>query len=356
MIKSAKHFFQPLALGAPPPLHTLPLRLERMVHFFAPYNAKMRAKAADLLGTVDVLLGNLEDAIPADSKDAARQGFIDFVRTHAKQAKKKSTGLWVRVNDLASPWVLQDIMDIVGEVGDYLDVIMVPKVEGPEDVAYVDRLLAQLEARHGISQPILVHVILETAQGVENITSIARSSPRLHGMSLGPADLAASRGMKTTRVGGGHPFYGVLADAEKSDATLSKPRNFVQQDPWHYTLCRMVDACMAQGLRAFYGPFGDIADSAACMAQFRNAFLLGCVGAWSLHPSQIAIAKKVFSPTVEEVQKAQRILEALPDGHGVAMVDGKMQDDATWKQASVIMALAKQISQRDPELAQGYGL
>jgi malyl-CoA/(S)-citramalyl-CoA lyase len=228
---------------------------------------------------------------------------------------------------------------------------MLPKVEGPWDIHYLDQLLAQLEARHQVRKPILIHAILETAQGVKNVNEIASASPRMHGMSLGPADLAASRGMKTTRVGGGHPSYGVLADATAN----GEPRTLFQQDLWHYTVARMVDACLASGIRPFYGPFGDFKDEAACEAQFRNAFLLGCIGAWSLHPSQIVIAKRVFSPEAKEVLFAKRILEAMPDGSGAVMLDGKMQDDATWKQATVIVDLARLVARRDPELASAYG-
>lgn len=158
--------------------------------------------------------------------------------------------------------------------------------------------------------------------------------------------------MKTTRVGGGHPGYGVLADAEAGTGQL---RPFYQQDLWHYTIAKMVDACLAHGLKAFYGPFGDFSDPAACEAQFRNAFLMGCAGAWSLHPNQITIAKHVFSPDPAEVKMAQRILEAMPDGAGAVMIDGKMQDDATWKQAKVIVDLAKLVADRDPDLAGRYG-
>jgi malyl-CoA/(S)-citramalyl-CoA lyase len=171
-------------------------------------------------------------------------------------------------------------------------------------------------------------------------------------MSLGPADLAASRGMKTTRVGGGHPAYGILADQTAAVST----RAFFQQDLWHYTLARMVDACAAHGIKAFYGPFGDFSDAAACEAQFRNAFLHGCVGAWTLHPSQIAIAKQVFSLDPKEVAFAKRILEAMPDGTGAAMIDGKMQDDATWKQAKVILDLATLVASKDPERKALYGI
>ncbi|MEC7291668.1 MAG: CoA ester lyase, partial [Pseudomonadota bacterium] len=141
----------------------------------------------------------------------------------------------------------------------------------------------------------------------------------------------------------GHPFYRVIEDPNEDGS----PRASAQQDPWHYTLGKMVDACGMAGIKPFYGPFGDIADLEACEQQFRNAFLMGCVGTWTLHPSQIEVAKRVFSPDPDEVAFARRVLEAIPDGAGVAMLDGKMQDDATWKQAKVIVDLADQIAAKD---------
>jgi malyl-CoA/(S)-citramalyl-CoA lyase len=347
-MKTPRDFYKPRALGAPLPLRERPVRPERMIHFFPPHVEKIRNKAPALAAEVDVLCGNLEDAIPIDAKEAARRGFIELVAG----ADLGDCGVWTRVNALDSPWFLDDVMEIVGAVGHRLDVVMIPKVEGPWDIHYVDQLLAQLEARHELKTPILVHALLETAQGVMNVEAIAGASPRMHGLSLGPADLAASRGMKTTRVGGGHPFYGVLADPTAEGGQ----RAFSQQDLWHYTLGKMVDACSTHGLGAFYGPFGDIKDEAGCEAQFRNAFLMGCVGAWSLAPSQIAIAKRVFSPDVDEVLFAKKILDAMPGGSGVAMIDGKMQDDATWKQAKVIVDLARLVAKKDPGLAAEYGL
>ncbi len=346
-MKSARAFYKPLAIGAPEPYRDLPVRVERMIHFVPPHLDKMRAKVPEIAKQVDVVLGNLEDAIPADQKIAARQGFIQM----ARDTDFGATGLWTRVNCLNSPWLLDDVTEIVAAVGEKLDVIMLPKVEGPWDIHYLDQLLAQLEARHGLSKPLLIHAILETAEGVKNVEAIALASPRMHGMSLGPADLAASRGMKTTRVGGGHPDYLVLADA-KGDG----PRTGFQQDLWHYTVAKMVDACLSAGIKAFYGPFGDFSDPSACEAQFRNAFLMGCVGAWSLHPSQIEIAKRVFSPDPAEVAFAKRILDAMPDGTGAVMIDGKMQDDATWKQAKVIVDLAQQMATRDASFAALYGV
>ena len=329
-----------------------PVKIERMIHFLPPQIEKMRNKVASLISQVDVILGNLEDAIPADDKIAAREGFIEMALAHDYGA----TGLWTRINSLNSPWALDDITQIVLEAGNKLDVMMLPKVEGAWDIHYLDQLLAQLEARAGIEQPIMIHAILETAQGVKNVEEIAAASPRMHGMSLGPADLAASRGMKTTRVGGGHPHYGVLADAAGNGVRDSSARAFYQQDLWHYTLGKMVDACSASGIKAFYGPFGDFSDPDACEAQFRNAFLQGCLGAWSLHPSQVDIAKRVFSPDPTEVKFALRILEAMPDGTGAVMIDGKMQDDATWKQARVIADLARLVVAKEPDMASAYGL
>jgi len=345
-MKLPRQFFKPLAIGAPAPLRELPVRLERMIHFVPPHVEKMRAKTPDLIKQVDVVLGNLEDAVPADAKEAARAGFIEM----GKAFDFGKTGLWTRINALNSPWVLDDITQIVASIGNKLDVMMLPKVDGPWDIHYLDQLLAQFEAKHAVKKPILIHAILETAEGVNNVESIASASPRMHGMSLGPADLAASRAMKTTRVGGGHPDYKVLADAREGAVRAS-----YQQDLWHYTIAKMVDACAAAGIKPFYGPFGDFSDADACEAQFRNAFLMGCAGAWSLHPSQIDIAKRVFSPDPNEVAFARKIVEAMPDGTGAVMIDGKMQDDATWKQAKVVLDLARLVAAKDPELARTYG-
>ena len=371
-MKLPRAFFKPLSLGAPDPLRELPVRLERMIHFVPPHVEKMRAKVPDLIRDVDVVLGNLEDAIPADAKEAARAGFIALAQAHDFAA----TGLWTRINALNSPWALDDITQIVAAVGAKLDVMMLPKVEGPWDIHYLDQLLAQLEARHGVKRPILIHAILETAEGVNNVEAIAAASPRMHGISLGPADLAASRAMKTTRVGGGHPEYVVLADplpdppppsgrsrpsstgygGRERQTAAAVPRLRYQQDLWHYTFAKMVDACAAAGIKPFYGPFGDFSDPEACEAQFRNAFLMGCVGAWTLHPSQVPIAKRVFSPDPAEVAFARKILAAMPDGSGAVMIDGKMQDDATWKQAKVVVDLARMVAEREPEMKEKYGV
>ena len=446
-MRSAKDFFRPLAVGAPTPLTQVPARPSRVIHFFDPSNPRMATKVPGLVGTVDVLLGNLEDAVRADRKEAARAGLVEIAKA---TDFGDTTQLWTRINSLDSPWGLDDLITLVTEIGDKLDVIMVPKVQGAEDIHYVDRLLAQLEAKAGLTRPILVHAILETARGMVNVEEICGASPRMQGLSLGPADLAADRRMKTTRVGGGHPGYlvrqdptdgdidgqrttyqqdlwhytiarmvdacamhgiypyygpfGDIADVEEicgasprmqglslgpadlaadrrmkttrvggghpgylvrqdaprvdGETQYDAERTTYQQDLWHYTIARMVDACAMHGIYPYYGPFGDISDTVGCEDQFRNAFLLGCVGAWSLHPVQIKIANRVFSPSVEDITHARRVVAALQqdggDGTGAVMLDGKMEDDASVKQCQVMARLAEELAAIDPELKQQY--
>jgi malyl-CoA/(S)-citramalyl-CoA lyase len=347
-VRSPRDFFAPLAVGAPVPLREIPAPPSRVIHFFDPGDEKMTAKVPGMVGTVDVLLGNLEDGVKAARKEAARAGLVRL----GQDVDFAPTQFWTRLNALDSPWFLDDVTTIVPAIGSKLDVVMIPKVQGAEDIHYVDRLLAQIEAKAGLTRPILVHAILETARGVANVEEICTASPRMQGLSLGPADLAASRRMKTTRVGGGHPGYVVRADPAPDDPSAARPT--IQQDLWHYTLARMVDACAAARIYPYYGPFGDIGDPVGCEDQFRAAFLLGCVGAWSLHPSQIAIAKKVFSPSAEDVAHARRVVAAMGDGTGAVMLDGRMEDDASLKQCRVLLDLAEQLAALDPELAEAY--
>ena len=349
-MRSPRDFFKPLAIGAPEPVREIPIKPSRCIHFFDPSNEKMAAKLPELAQQADILLGNLEDAIAADKKIAARDGLVRIGR----EVDLGDTPLWTRVNSLDSPWCLDDISTLVGAIGE-----PARGGDGSEGRGPVGHPLRRPAARaaRGASTAssgrILVHAILETALGVTNVEEICAASPRMQGVSFGPADLAASRRMKTTRVGGGHPAYLVRSDPDPTNPDA--PRPTAQQDPWHYSIARMVDACAATGALPFYGPFGDIADSLGCEDQFRAAFLLGCVGAWSLHPNQIAIAKKVFSPPVDEVRFAKKVLEAMPDGRGVHMIDGKMQDDATWKQCKVMVTLAQMLAAKDPELKAAYG-
>ena len=232
---------------------------------------------------------------------------------------------------------------------------MIPKVEGPWDIHYVDRLLAQLEAKAGPRAADPDPRVLETAQGVANLEEIACASPRIQGMSFGPADLAASRRMKTTRVGGGHPGYRTIADPDPDEPgraarrATSRTRGTTRSRAWS-TPARRSARCPSTA---------PTATSATRRAARRSSAPRSCSAASApgrCTPAQIAIAKRVYSPDPEEVAFAKKVIEAIPDGRGVHMIDGKMQDDATWKQCKVMVNLAEMLARKDPELAEAYGL
>ncbi len=196
-MRSPKDFFKPLAVGAPDPVREVPFRPSRMIHFFPPHLEKVTAKLPDIAPTVDVLLGNLEDAIPMDAKEAARNGLVKV----AKEVDFGDTQLWTRVNSLDSPWVLDDLETLVGR--DRRQAGRHHGAQGRGTRGHPLRRPPAGAARGpaGLTEPFLVHAILETARGVANVEEICLASPRMQGLSLGPADLAANRRMKTTRVG-----------------------------------------------------------------------------------------------------------------------------------------------------------
>ena len=174
-MRNPRSIVKPLAIGAPKPLLEIPVRPSRMIHFFDPSNPRMASKVPEIAKKVDVLLANLEDAIETKNKLAAREGLVKI----AQATDFGDTQFWSRVNSLDSPWFLDDVLTIVGEAGHKLDVLMIPKVEGPWDIHFVDQLLAQLEAKHRLARPILIHAILETALGVTNVEEICAASPRM---------------------------------------------------------------------------------------------------------------------------------------------------------------------------------
>jgi len=348
-MRPPQEFLRPLALGAPMPTLEREQRPMRAVHIFDPGNNRMVAKLPELGRRADVLLANLEDAIEPNRKAEARIGAIEI----AQHSELNGAQLWVRVNSLDSPWFLDDVQRLIEEAWSEIDVIMVPKVEGPEDVYYLDRLLAQLEARAGATRPMLVHILLETARAITEVIEICRVSPRLQGISIGPGDLAADRGMRTVRVGGPHPEYKVRGEPDLERP--GEPRPTYVQDLWQTTISQVVDACTAHGIPAFCGPYGDIHDAEGCSDHFRNAAILGCVGGWTLHPDQIEIASAAFSPPPTAVAWATKVIDSMVDGTGVVVVDGKMQDEATVRSCRSLLDVARQVSARDPEMAARYG-
>ena len=269
-----------------------------MIHFLDLSNEKMVAKAADIATKTDILLGNLEDAIPADRKEAAREGLIRVGR----EIDLGQTALWTRVNALESPWVLDDLTRIVAEIGDKLEVVMVPKVEGPWDIHYVDRLLAQLEAkaRAGAADPRPRDPRDRAGRGQRRGDRHRLAAHAGHEPRPGrPGGVAAheddARRRRASRATACSPIR-----------TATAPRASAQQDLWHYTIGRMVDACAAAGILPFYGPFGDIKDVEGCEAQFRAAYLMGCVGTWSLHPVADRHRARRSSPPIRTRSRSPR--------------------------------------------------
>jgi len=236
----------------------------------------------------------------------------------------------------------RDVVDVMEQAGDKLDLIMIPKVGTAADVYALDMLVTQIEDAKGYKKRVGFEHIIETAPGMQNITAIAAASKRNESLHFGVADYAASTRARTTVIGGVNPDYAVL-----TDPTDSGERDVHWGDMWHYALARMVVACRANGLRPVDGPFGDFSDTEGYRAAARRAAVLGCEGKWAIHPSQVKLANEVMSPSDEELQKAERILQAMKqaeiEGKGAVSLDGRLIDYASIRQAEVMVEKGRQI-------------
>lgn len=300
---------------------------------------KFFEKAAN--GAADVIFLDLEDAVAPDDKERARTNVIQALNEVDWKGKTMS----VRINSADTHWMYRDVIDIVERAGSKLDLIMLPKCGTASDVYALDMLLTQIEAAKGIKKRIGIEIIIESALGMENVGAIAAASPRLEALHFGCADYAASTKARTTAIGGANPDYAVLTDADASGR-----REIHWGDMWHYATARMVVAARANGLRAIDGPFGDFSDAEGFRAQARRAAALGCEGKWAIHPSQVALANEMFSPSEKEIIKAKRILEAMEkaqkDGMGAVALDGRLIDIASIKQAHVLVRTAEALKVR----------
>ncbi len=302
-------------------------------------NPRMLAKAPD--AGADVVFLDLEDAVAPDDKELARRNVIEAL--NALDWSKCSVS--VRINGLDTPYCYRDIIEVVEQAGDRLDTILIPKVNGPEDIYFVATLLAQIEQAKGL-EPIGLCALIETAAGMDNVKEIARACPeRLEALVFGVADYAASIQARTTNIGGANPDYAVLTNPVGDDR---RQRHW--GDPWHFALARMVVACRANGLRPIDGPFGDFSDPEGFQAAARRAAALGCEGKWAVHPSQIPLANEIFTPSVEEVERARRILAAMEqgarEGKGAISLDGRLIDAASIRMAQNLIAKVEQINHR----------
>jgi malyl-CoA/(S)-citramalyl-CoA lyase len=286
----------------------------------------------------DIVFLDLEDAVAPDEKEQARRNVIAALNDIHWGEKT----MMLRINGLDTYYMYRDVVDVV-EGCPRLDMILIPKVGVASDVYALDMLVTQIEAAKKRTKRIGFEVLIETALGMANVEAIAQSSRRLEAMSFGVADYAASTRARTTVIGGVNPEYGVLADP---DAEGRRP--YFWADQWHAAQTRMLVACRAYGLRPIDGPFGDFSDPEGYMAAARRAAVLGYEGKWAIHPSQIALANQVFTPSDTEVTRAQRILDAMnqaaKEGRGAVSLDGKLIDIASIRMAEALLNKAKAIA------------
>jgi malyl-CoA/(S)-citramalyl-CoA lyase len=289
--------------------------------------------------TADIVFLDLEDAVAPDEKEQARRNVIAALNDIDWGEKT----MMLRVNGLDTHYMYRDVVDVV-EGCPRLDMILIPKVGVASDVYALDMLVTQIEAAKKRTKRIGFEVLIETALGMANVEAIAQSSRRLEAMSFGVADYAASTRARTTVIGGVNPEYGVLADP---DAEGRRP--YFWADQWHAAQTRMLVACRAYGLRPIDGPFGDFSDPEGYTAAARRAAVLGYEGKWAIHPSQIALANQVFTPSDTEVTRARRILDAMnqatKEGRGAVSLDGKLIDIASIRMAEALLNKAKAIAE-----------
>lgn len=287
---------------------------------------KFFAKALD--SDADYVCIDLEDAVVPDDKEQARINTIEALNSLDWRERGKTMS--VRINGIDTHYMYRDLIDLAEQAGENIDVLLVPKVGVAADVYLVDALLTQIEQGRRMTNRIGIEVLIETALGLANVDTIAQASVRLEAMHFGPADLAASLRARTVNIGGLNPNY--------------------PGDQWHAHLSRVVTACRAYGLRAIDGPFGDIGDPEGFLDAGRRVAALGFEGKWAIHPSQVASANEVFTPSESEADRARRILIALQEaaaaGRGAAQLDGKMIDAASARMAENVVRLDDEIKMK----------
>ena len=319
------------------PIEQAPARLNRSELAVPGSQPQMFEKAAK--SNADVIFLDMEDAVAPDEKEQARKNIIKALNELDWGTKTLS----IRINGLDTHYMYRDVVDVVEQAGERLDLIMIPKVGTAADVYAIDMMVTQIEDAKGYSKRIGFEHIIETALGMQNVNEIAGASKRNESLHFGVADYAASMRARTTVIGGVNEHYSVLTDPA-ADGT----RQIHWGDMWHSALANMVVAARANGLRPIDGPFGDFSDPDGYKAAAYRAAVLGCEGKWAIHPSQIALANEVMSPSEAEITKANRILEAMAEaeaaGKGAVSLDGRLIDYASIRQAEVLVEKAKQIA------------
>ncbi|SOZ18211.1 putative citrate lyase/aldolase [Cupriavidus taiwanensis] len=267
---------------------------------------KMMAKAAGM--GVDFVFLDLEDAVAPSEKRPARRKIVDALNG----LDWGRTTRCVRINDLTTEYAYEDIIEVVEGAGRNLDVIMLPKAMSAADVQFVDKLLSMMEKKLGLHHRIGIDVLIEEVEAMMNVEAIAASTPRLECLIFGMGDYSASQGVSMRDIGGSGGYPG---------------------DIWHYQRQRLTIAARAHRLDAVDGPFADFRSPDAFREEARRAMILGMVGKWAIHPSQVELAQDVFSPAAADVARARDMIraydEALSQGLGAVQYEGKMIDIAS---------------------------
>lgn len=283
-----------------------PKRLRRVQLAVPGSSEKFLEKAA--ASAADHVFLDLEDAVAPSAKVASRAKIIRALRELDWGKKTRC----VRINDLGTQWAYEDIIEIVEQAGEHLDTIMVPKVMSACDVKFVATLLAQIEKKIGLKRPIGIEALIEEVEAMQNIDDIARASPRLECIIFGAGDYSASQGIDIGSIGGSDGYPG---------------------DIWHYARFRLVVAARSAGIDAVDGPYANFKNPDAYREECRRAMILGCVGKWAIHPSQIEPALESFTPKQADVERARKLeaayAQAEAQGLGAVNVDGIMVDAAS---------------------------
>ena len=310
-----------------------PYRLHRSSLFVPATSERFFAKGA--ASQADGIILDLEDAVSPDRKDAARGAAVAALNEIDWDAKIMT----VRVNGVESGLTYKDVTALA-ENCPRLDMIKLPMVNTLEDVRFVSTLLEQIERGLGRARPILIECIIETPLGMEHIGEIARAGGRLEGLSFGAGDYAAAMKMPNRSVGKPDPDYAIYAPGEGGGGQGEAVRHLL--DPWHFAMARLANACRAHGLRPQDSAYADFKDAEGYRAACLRAAVLGFEGKSCIHPSQIAIANEVFSPSAEQVAWARELMAAmtasLESGQGAVAMGGEMVDLANIKMAENTLA------------------
>ena len=294
------------------------MRRERSMLFVPATRWPMIAKAA--ASAADAVCIDLEDSVPAGDKEASRANVIRAFT----ELDFGSRARMFRMNAVDTPYAYRDVVEVVEAVGDRLDLVMTPKVGSPAQVQFVDTLLTQIELRQGFTRRVGIEAQIETAVGFVWIREIAQVSNRLEALIFGAGDYAASMGMPAAGIG----------TFDENDALYPGHR-------WHAPMHAIVASARANGLRAIDGPYSDYADIAGFERASRIARTMGFDGKQCIHPSQLATANSVFTPTDAEIAHARRVIEAYDAGaaagRGAVSLDGKMVDEANVRMARMVL-------------------